>query len=123
MTRRTPEDDLQKTCLQYLLLAVPQSEAIWFHVPNGGLRSKRTAAHLKSMGVLPGVADLVFILPGGKVGFVEMKAPKGRLEPEQRDFAARADALGASYYIAKSLDEFIGAVEAIGIRPRVRAAA
>jgi hypothetical protein len=36
---------------------------MWFHCPNGELRSKATAGRLKRMGVKPGVADFLLVGP------------------------------------------------------------
>lgn len=44
-----------------------------------------------------GVADRVVCLPGGRVWFVELKAPAGRLSPLQRVFASDMAALGQNY--------------------------
>src|SRR5215831_5961543 len=40
-----------------------RDDVLMFHCPNGEHRDKRTAAKLKAMGVLPGVADLIFMWP------------------------------------------------------------
>lgn len=58
-----------------------------FHIPNGGLRTKREAAAFKAQGVKAGVPDL--FLPVARKGyhglFVELKRRKGgRLRPDQR---------------------------------------
>lgn len=93
------EFDLQRFTVQLLTLN-GRSDCVWFAVPNGEYRSKRTGARLKAMGVRPGVADIAIILPGGKSAFMELKSPTGRLSPEQRVFRADAEAAGALYAIA-----------------------
>lgn len=60
-----------------------------FAIPNGGLRSKKTAARLKAEGVKAGVPDIFLPVSVGIWSglFVEMKRTKGgRLTDEQRDF-------------------------------------
>lgn len=58
-----------------------------FAVPNGGARSKVTAAILKAEGVLPGVPDVILLEPrGGFHGMaMEFKAGRGSLTSEQSD--------------------------------------
>lgn len=55
-----------------------------FAIPNGGFRSRATAARLKVEGVSPGVPDL--FVPKHLL-WIEMKRIKGgRLSPEQRNW-------------------------------------
>ena len=57
-----------------------------YHVPNGGLRSKRTAARLKAAGVKSGVPDLCLPVPrkGYHGLYIELKRIKGgRTSPDQ----------------------------------------
>lgn len=83
------------------------SGLIWFHVPNGGGRSRAEGGILKAMGVKRGVPDIVIILPSGKAAFIELKAGKGTLTTEQKAFR---DSLGedAHWAEAKSLEEVSG---------------
>lgn len=61
---KRPEEDLQKIVVRYLRLACP--DAVFFAVPNQkGTRKTWEQGLLKGLGVRPGVADLVFVLPGG----------------------------------------------------------
>jgi hypothetical protein len=81
---------------------------IWFHPANGEKRDKATAHKLQQMGVMPGVSDLVLMIPCDtftKAGFVqpaflELKAAGGRLTPEQRDFHDRASLIGCLVGVA-----------------------
>jgi len=55
-----------------------------FAIPNGGMRSKATAARLKAEGVSRGVPDL--FVPYYRL-WIEMKRVRdGRLSPDQRDW-------------------------------------
>lgn len=70
-----------------------------YHVPNGGMRSKREAALFKRMGVSAGVPDLcVPVARGGCHGlYIELKARNGRLSEAQRKWL---DALRGEGYCA-----------------------
>ena len=75
-----------------LMRAVNGAERDWpelrlfFAVPNGGHRSKRTAGEMKAEGVKRGVPDYLFPVPrGGFTGLaIELKTETGRPSPEQR---------------------------------------
>lgn len=56
-----------------------------FHVPNGGLRDKRTAKQMQLAGVRRGVPDLLFPVPKrGYTGLaLELKCKDGKLSREQ----------------------------------------
>jgi len=93
-------------------------EIIVFHVANGGLRSKPAAARLKWMGVLPGVPDLILVLPSGRTAFWECKTPKGGLSPEQKTFIDRLTELGHSWGIVRSIDDARRELAALGIETK-----
>jgi hypothetical protein len=79
---------------------------VWWHTPNEGKRSARTGGHLKRMGMLPGVADLAIVLPGGRACFLELKREKGgSLGPDQRAFRDLCEMNGAPFAMARSPDE------------------
>lgn len=63
-----------------------------FHVPNGEFRHKGTAIKLAKMGVLPGIADFLWLVPRGRYhGMVlELKAHGGVLSLDQDAFLAFA---------------------------------
>jgi hypothetical protein len=66
-------------------------ELKWLHaIPNGGQRSKTTAALLRAEGVRPGVSDVFLPVPRhGQHGlYIEMKAGKNKPTPEQIEFMA-----------------------------------
>lgn len=118
---RRPEQALQQTVAGFLRATLPQN--IWFHVPNGGGRSKAEAGILKSMGVRAGAPDLVFVLPDGKAAFIELKAGRGAQSIAQKVFQADCERLGVPYAVCKSLEEVQGTLQAWGLILRGRLAA
>lgn len=56
-----------------------------------------------STGLPKGFPDLMALIGGGRVAFIECKAPKGRLSPEQKAFREMAESRGCLYVAAKSV--------------------
>ena len=84
MARGRPEQEIQRTVVDYLRLALPR--ALVFAVPNNERRPVP--------GMYAGMADLVIWVPWDgtipdnvlRLGFIEIKAPRGKLRPEQERF-------------------------------------
>lgn len=106
MKRQPTEHKLQVALMDYLRIA-GRPELHWFAVPNGGHRHIAEASRLKAEGVRSGTPDLCFMLPNGKVAWLEMKAAKGTLGPAQKEFRDIAGRLGHHWGLARSVDEAI----------------
>jgi hypothetical protein len=122
MSRRgTPEADLQRAVVQALRFALPRT-AIVHHsvneVTEAGPGGAKRQAILAGMGVHPGFADLV-VLCEGRVLFLELKAPKGRLRPEQEAFRDAVLAQGFAWALVRSVDDALGALVAAGMSTRI----
>ena len=122
MTRRgTPEADLQRAVVNTLRFALPRT-AIIHHSANEvtepGPRGARRQAILTGMGVHPGFADLM-VIAGGRVLFLELKAPKGRLRPSQEAFRDAVEAQGFGWALVRSLDDALGALADHGFTTRI----
>ena len=67
-----------------------------YATPNGGKRSKRTAARLKAEGVKAGIPDLQLPVARGEyIGlFIEMKYGKNKTTPDQKRIIARLREVG-----------------------------
>jgi VRR-NUC domain len=100
--RRRLEQATQRTVLQHLYIRSTPN-VFWFHVGNGGWRSPIEAAIFKSLGVRPGVPDLILVRNGKTYG-LELKTATGRLTAAQLDCHEQLRAAGAEVGVAHSLD-------------------
>jgi len=100
------EHSLQVSLLEYLALNA-QPWAYWFAVPNAGKRSWRTAQQMKAEGLTAGVADLCFLLPSGKVLWLELKRDKEKQTAAQIVFQSVCESLGHPYYVTHNFDEAV----------------
>lgn len=121
---RRPEQDLQRTVVAFLrrFMPEPPEGAFWFHVPNGGGRSKIEGAIFKAMGVKAGVPDLIFIWRGRTIA-IELKGPDGRLTAIQKEVQSALTLAGAVVHEARSLEAVVEFLKVVGIpiRAEVRA--
>lgn len=103
------EHRLQTACVTWFRMQFPSLSRRLFAIPNGGLRSKTTAARLKDEGLLAGVADLMLAVPRCHWGglFIEMKttAKGSGVSRAQKEWASdvRED---YGYVVCRTLDEF-----------------
>lgn len=110
------EDHVQAALVEWLRLMVPH--AIVSSVPLGGLRTKREAAKLKWAGALAGIPDLFVALPGGRMLWIEVKAAKGVLSPEQKAIHAALASIGHHVVVARGIPDVRDALAAMNIRTR-----
>ena len=101
------ESNVQIGCVRWFTLQYP--DYVCFSVPNGGIRTRRNAQTLKREGVLSGVSDLIVLMPG-KALFVEIKTEKGRQAATQKEFQSKVESLGFTYYVCRSIDDFVEAI-------------
>lgn len=81
---------------------------LMYAIPNGGFRSKKTAAELKAEGVKSGVCDI--FLPVARCGkhglYIEMKRAKGgRLSDSQKEFIAGVKNQGYEAIVCYGFDD------------------
>ena len=123
--RATPGADLQRAVVQALRFALPRT-AIIHHCANevteAGPRGAKRQAILVGMGVHAGFADLM-VIHDGRVLFFELKAPKGRLRPDQEAFRDAVLAQGFGWALVRSLDDALGALADHGFATRIASAA
>lgn len=121
MTRNNPEAKLQISVKQYLNWCLP--EEIEWTANNAGVtlgatkeQRMRNGSRSKAMGVRKGWPDLQFLLPGGKVVFIELKAGAS-LSPEQRDFRDKAQPHGI-WSLCRTVEEVETALRGWGVAMR-----
>lgn len=109
---RQDESRLQRACVKWFRLRYHRFAPLLFAVPNGGARDTITGARLKAEGVVPGVADLILLLPrgGAHALCIELKTPKGRQRDTQRAWQDAVTGQGYAYVICRSLDAFVALV-------------
>lgn len=91
-----------------------------YHVPNEGKRSKATAGILKSMGLKPGVPDLILDYPAGVYhGLrIEMKFGSNTPNEDQKDWLRRLQAAGYFVAVVWSATAAIGLLtEYVNLKP------
>ena len=102
-----PESALQRLIRRHLALRGFDSVA----VPNGAvlagdsLKRARQMASLKADGLLPGFPDLLVYARGGRIGHIEVKTPKGTVQPSQRQCQAWLESIGHHYAICRSIED------------------
>jgi hypothetical protein len=113
MTRRRPEQDVQKAVAEHMRRRA-QPNVFWFACENGGARTAIEGAILKSCGIKRGVPDLILIKSGRTFG-LELKAPNGRLSPAQEAAHEEMKAAGAEVAVAVGVDEALERLEGWGM--------
>ena len=81
-----------------------EQQLVWHVECAGGRAYKFTSPSQR------GVADRIVCLPGGRVWFIELKAPRGRRSPLQKMFADEMARLGQNYaclWSKKHVEEWV----------------
>ncbi len=114
--RRNPEHELCRTVWAALqtLHRTGRLKAVFFHVANEGKRSKLANYRLAQIGLVPGIADYIFLWSTGS-GMIEMKAPGGCLSPAQKVVKAWCEQQGVSWALCRSLDDVLETVTGWGV--------
>ena len=107
--RQRPEAAIQAAICEHLRLRA-KPDVLWAHCPNGGSRDVREAAHLKRIGVLAGVSDLL-LWHRGKSFALELKAPGGWLSEAQLEFLSRFNEAGGHSACAEGVDRAVAVLE------------
>jgi len=96
-----------------------QCKWLYWHTPNGELRSIQTAAKLKRMGVKPGVADFLLVEPGrGRMFGLELKRQGETPTDSQWDFGRTLIAAGGAWEWCDTYDGAIAILKRWGALPK-----
>jgi hypothetical protein len=118
-----PSEHLIQVRLCDYLAYAKRPDVYFFAVPNQSNRHISNAARMKAEGVRSGISDLIFMLPAGRVAFLEMKKPGGSLSDTQKNFRDICLALGHTWGLAKSVDEALALLtEWDALKPAYRVA-
>lgn len=78
---------------------------------NAGLTILGKGASKRAIrGCEPGTPDVLVMLPGGQVVWLELKAPKGRVSAKQAAWHDMARAMGHRVHVVRTVDEAMEAV-------------
>mgnify|MGYP002517147159 FL=1 len=107
------EHEIQCYCVEWMRWRYPNESRVFFAVPNGGKRSRKTAIDLKREGVLAGVSDFVLLVARKGYHFlcIEMKRKGGRQSDAQKAFSLAVAAFGGLYVLCYSSDDFCRVVD------------
>lgn len=98
------EDIIQSEFFEWAWNTHPALRRRFFHVPNGGKRSKTEAARFKSLGVVAGVADFILI-NNGHVLMIEFKDATGKQSPAQKEFEQTCRDNQTPYFVCRTAEE------------------
>jgi len=102
--RATREDAIHAGIVEFLCMA-GHPKLLFFHPVNGALVKPSARMYFARLGVFPGVADLVLVLPDKSVAFLEIKNQDGRLSEAQQAFQAKCALLKLKYRVVRSISE------------------
>jgi hypothetical protein len=107
------EARLGQECGLWLAATYPQAYAVFFHIPNGGLRTAVESHGFKMQHAKAGVPDYFLAMPdpGPHMGFaglfIELKTRIGKVAPAQAQWHAALRQQGYRCEVVRSLPEFI----------------
>ncbi len=113
---KRPEQALQRAVCEYLDRQYPG--LLYFHVPNGGKRSRVEGAIFKSIGVKAGVPDLFFFWSDAAINAcaaIELKADKGTLKDNQKAMIKRLNDAGVEVAVCRSVEGVRETLEGWGV--------
>jgi len=95
------ESEVQRAILDYLKI----KRVFYYRQNTGGIVAE--SGHFVRYGT-PGSPDIICVIKGQYVG-IEVKAPKGKQNPNQIQFQQDLERAGGRYVLAYSLDDIIKA--------------
>lgn len=118
--KRDVEGPIQEGIVTFIYATVPG--AIVQHCKNeinrSGKSIAREIAKAITRGLRKGFPDLLLLLPGGRVVFLEVKAPGNYPDKDQRELHEEMRALGHIVEVVRSIDDVRAAFQKHGIDSR-----
>lgn len=102
MAKAQGETQLQKAIARFLGL-----HGVFCWVNRNSATYDRTTGRWRKGTAIPGISDILGILPGGRFLAIEVKMPKKYPTPEQRMFLADVNRKGGLGFVARSIDDAI----------------
>ena len=99
------EARIQQECFQWHWNTYPNDRKRLFLIHNTP-KNAIDGARLRSMGLLAGVSDMIFLRQNQPPLCIEFKTETGTQQAVQKDWQAIAESTGAEYVIIRSLSEF-----------------
>jgi hypothetical protein len=116
MARIQHEAKVQKEIVDYIRTVAPQ--CMVFAIPNGSQRTATGRPANAVVGFTAGAPDLVVVVPGGRVLWLEVKAEKGRVSDAQLKFHLDLQARSHDIAVVRSLDDVRNAFQILNIETR-----
>ena len=114
--RNQIEAGIQRAIVTYIRAVV--KDCLVMAIPNGSQRTANGRPANAVAGMLPGAPDLVIALPDGKVLWLEVKAPKGRVQDSQVLVHEKLGEIGHAIHVVRSIDEVKEIMDQLGITTR-----
>ena len=102
------EDILQSKCYQWFHNDAYPEQRGRLYMNYNNPPSVAAGSVLKGMGLNKGVSDLTYLMPNGKVIFIELKTEEkgSKQSEEQEKWQALVESLGFSYYLVRNETQF-----------------
>jgi hypothetical protein len=104
------EGDIQTAILNYLVGEL--GIYAWRNNNTGVFDPKSGQFRALGAYAIKGVADILGVLPDGKLLAIEVKTAKGRVSKHQKAFISRVNKSGGLAFVARSVDEVKGKLSA-----------
>jgi hypothetical protein len=101
--RNQIESKIQSAIVSFIRNVV--KDCLVIAIPNGARRTAAGFAANAVAGLTPGAPDLVVAFPEGRVLWLEVKAPKGRLSDNQVLIHEKMNDLGHTIHVVRSIEE------------------
>lgn len=108
--RTYPEFVLHKSIADYCAKTFIPGESLWHTTDNsngmGGKEAQAQQSKRRLLGCQAGFPDAIILYSDARVLLIEIKAPKGTLQDNQREMHFKLGKMGFTVAIIRSLDEF-----------------